>query len=299
MRDYRFKLPSCEIAWYEWGEKDENRHTLMLLHATGFHAQCWRQVVKALPSDQHIIAVDLRGHGRSSNHLVTDWTDVREDIRAFIKALDLSNILGVGHSMGGYASLCVASLLPERYSGLVLIDPVILHPIHYTEPANYGTEPSEHPVSRRRNHWRDWQEMFDAFRCRHPFSLWDPRVLRDYCEFGLAPRGADGKDGFELACPPLVEASVYVNSATRSPHDFLERVTVPTWVVRGYERNFEELAKSGRMDFSASPTWPELAQRLPDGRDFHWQELSHFIPMQAPERVARLIRRFSLELLSK
>ncbi|MCY4324386.1 MAG: hypothetical protein OXD00_12000, partial [Gammaproteobacteria bacterium] len=48
----------------------------------------------------------------------------------------------------------------------------------------------------------------------------------------------------------------------------------------------------GRLDFSASPTWPELAARLPNGKDFYWPELSHFIPMQAPERVAALIGEF-------
>lgn len=298
MQKHRIKLPSCELAWYEWGERQDSLHTVMLLHATGFHAQCWRQVIKPLPRDQHILAVDMRGHGQSSNHPITDWGDIWRDVGALIEALDVRNILGVGHSMGGYVSLSLASMLPGRYEGLILIDPVILDPIHYATPTSYGSEPSEHPVSRRRNQWRDWQEMFDAFSRRHPFCLWDPKVLRDYCEHGLTPRDADGEDGFELACPPLVEASVYVNSATKNPHELLDRVSVPTWVVRGHERDFEELAKSGRMDFSASPTWPELAEHLPDGKDFHWEDLSHFIPMQAPERVAGLILSFLEDMRS-
>ena len=39
----------------------------------------------------------------------------------------------------------------------------------------------------------------------------------------------------------------------------------------------------------ASPTNPWLAQILSKGRDEHWQDVSHFIPMEVPERVARLI----------
>jgi len=43
------------------------------------------------------------------------------------------------------------------------------------------------------------------------------------------------------------------------------------------------------MDFSASPTWPELAAQFPRGQDVHLPELTHFIPMQDPQLVADFI----------
>ena len=281
-----------ELAWYEWGERDptNSRATILMLHATGFHAQCWRQVIAALPPDQHVICLDLPGHGASSNTLQDGWHGVCDQALYFVETLDLDNLVGVGHSMGGYVIFSLTAAETHRYRGSLLIDPVILDPVRYESPMAYGSDPAEHPTARRRNHWRDWQEMFEYFKARHPFSLWDKRVLRDYCEHGLVKRS--DLNGYELACPPLIEASIYVNSATASPLHLFSQVTVPTWVLRGYERDFEEVAKSGRMDFSASPTWPELAERLPNGRDIHWDDLSHFIPMQAPERVAGLIGGF-------
>ena len=50
--------------------------------------------------------------------------------------------------------------------------------------------------------------MFERFHKRPPFDLWQPQVLRDYCEYGLLPDG----DGFVLACPPEIEASIYQHS---------------------------------------------------------------------------------------
>ena len=292
MQAHTLPVASGEIAWYEWGERASAKRpiTLLMLHATGFHAQCWRQVIAALAPDQHVICVDLRGHGASSKTLDGSWEQICGDLRTLTEALDLRNLVGVGHSMGGYVVFDLTATLTERFRGAVLIDPVILDPALYAAPAAYGSDPAEHPTSRRRNQWRDWQEMFEYFKGRHPFSLMDTRVLRNYCEYGLVKR-ADG-DGYELACPPQVEASIYVNSATRNPLELCSQVTVPTWIVRGYERDFEAVAKSGRFDFSASPTWPELGDRLPKGRDLHWAELSHFIPMQAPERVGGLIGEF-------
>ena len=298
-------MDTGELAWYEWGERDHSTGapTLLMLHATGFHAQCWRQVIAALPKDQHVICVDLRGYGASSKKLEGGWDQICDDLERFVRALGLNNLIGVGHSMGGYVIFSLACVLDSRFRGAILIDPVILDPMRYKSPNLYGADAATHPTARRRNQWRGWREMYKNFRGRHPFSLWDQRVLRDYCQYGLVRRadaksaeveraGVTGVNYYELACPPLVEASIYVNSATRSPHHLFPLMTVPTWVVRGYERDFEAVARSGRFDFSASPTWPELASRLPNGRDIHWKELSHFIPMQAPERVAALISAF-------
>ena len=35
MREHRFQLGSGELAWYEWGERGQSAHTVLLLHATG------------------------------------------------------------------------------------------------------------------------------------------------------------------------------------------------------------------------------------------------------------------------
>ena len=297
MEPHRLNLNPGQLAWYEWGERGhpQSPYTLLMLHATGFHAQCWRQVIAALPPDQHIICADLRGHGESSKERHSDWSAFGEDILALVEHLDLHEIVGVGHSMGGYATLTVVSMGPERFRGAILLDPVIVDPALYEDPSMYGNDPREHPAARRRNHWRDWQEMYESFRPRHPFSLWDEQVLRDYCEFGVRPGDTD-KDGYELACPPIVEASIYVNSASKSPYHLLDTITIPTWVVRALERDWAAMRASGRFDFAGSPTWSELAKRLPNGKDFYWSDLTHFMPMQAPERVARLIREFMSDL---
>lgn len=298
MKQHRLALETGELAWYEWGvlNRNESASSLLFLHATGFHAQCWRQVIARLPADQHVICADLRGHGQSSKELHSDWREFSDDIIDLIEHLDLKRIVGVGHSLGGYATLTTLATRPERFSGAILLDPVILNPSTYEHALLHGTDPSDHYTARRRNQWRDWQEMFEAFRSRHPFSLWDERVLRDYCEFGLTPRNGAGETGYELACPPLVEANIYVNSSSRSPLGQLDAIHAPVWVVRGLERDWDEAQRTKKIDLSSSPTWPELAERLSNGRDIYWPELTHYVPMQAPGRVAQLIRSFLSEL---
>ena len=44
------------------------------------------------------------------------------------------------------------------------------------------------------------------------------------------------------------------------------------------------------MDFSLSPTWPEVAACFPQGEDVYLPDYTHFIPMQDPAMTAAFIR---------
>ena len=88
-----------------------------------------------------------------------------------------------------------------------------------------------------------------------------------------------------LACPPYVEASIYLGSAATDIFGQVARVRVPVTVLRARPRNPDRDA----MDFSSSPTFEGLAARFPKGRDVHLPELTHFIPMQDPALAADFI----------
>jgi pimeloyl-ACP methyl ester carboxylesterase len=187
--------------------------------------------------------------------------------------------------MGGHAMVQGCAAEPARFGRLLLVDPVIVDPVLYEQPLANDALPrdvSEHPTSKRNNAWSSWREMFDRLRPRPSFAVWREEVLEDYCRYGLLPN-PDGP-GWMLACPPLVEAAIYTGSVGRDIHDLFGRVDVPVLVLRAERRE-----RTATMDFVASPTWPALAEQFPRGRDVYLPRLTHFIPMQAPELVARCI----------
>jgi len=284
-REHRFQGRHASLCYFEWG--DAGAPPVLLVHATGFHARVWDQTVAALPPGYHVYAVDMRGHGRSERVEPYVWDSFGGDLREFVEYLDLQDAVGVGHSMGGHCVTQVAGTLADRqpFRHLVLVDPVIFEPEAYRENRYRGFDgPEDHPVARRRDHWTDWQEMFDRFRDRKPFCDWRPAALADYCRYGVVP-AADG-DGFELACPPLVEASVYLGNTETDIYALIPRIRIPVAVLRAKPREADE---HGLMDFSKSPTWPAVAAQFPHGRDVYLPELTHFIPFQDPDLVARFI----------
>ena len=163
--EHRFAAANGELCWFECGYPADHRPTLLLLHATGFHARCWDATIAALPTDWHIIALDLRGHGRSYRPAsLSDWLVTADDVVDFVQATCASPVFAVGHSMGGYVAARTAALALENIAGLLLVDPVMMPREFYGDvPQNLDAELADHPVARRRSRWESADQMNRAF----------------------------------------------------------------------------------------------------------------------------------------
>jgi pimeloyl-ACP methyl ester carboxylesterase len=281
--EHHARLNGALLAWFEWRADLAGREpSILLVHATGFHARVWDQMISHMPG-RHIVSLDQRGHGRSEKVRIESWRTVGEDLVAWIDAVGAEGAIGVGHSMGGHAMTHAAANRPAAFARLTLVDPVVADPAGWSSRA-WKTEDlheGQHPTVKRKNHFASPEAMIERFANRSPYSLFEPEALRDYCVHGLLP-APDG-DGYVLACPPEIEASVYMTSRTHPGiYDDIARVQVPVTVLRAQEHSGD----GGAMDFASSPTWPKLAEAFPNGRDVYLPELTHFMPMQAPRIVA-------------
>jgi pimeloyl-ACP methyl ester carboxylesterase len=275
-----------DLCWFEWGAEYNEGETVLLVHATGFHARCWDKTVDSLEG-KHVIALDMRGHGRSDKIAPFNWQMFGEDLVQFVAALDLNNIVGVGHSMGGHCTIQAAARAKNRFDRIVLVDPVVMAPEYYKEQqaehSAWLDDDGVHPVARRKNYFLDAQAMFANFQGRGPYGLWREDVLRDYCDYGIVANTLG--DGFVLACPPEVEAAIYMGSALHDIYEFVRSIDIPAKILRAQQRDPERQ----EMDFSKSPTWVGLAGEFKNGRDVYLPEFTHFIPMEKPDLVARHI----------
>jgi len=265
-----------QIAVWDW---PGGGPPLLFAHATGFHGRCWDRVIARFP-ERRCLAVDARGHGRSSKPAPpVRWRDFGRDLAAVAEHFALEGATGIGHSMGGHATVQCAALRPATYRGLLLVDPTIFPREIYGQPSGDASF-----TLRRKNHWTGPDEMFERFHHRAPFSGWRAEILRDYCDYGLAGHGRS----FVLACPPPVEASIYEAARDHASDIYaeVERVAQPVVVLRA-----GRVRRPDALDLAASPTAPGLAREFARGRDVAIEGASHFIPMEHPERVAEEIAR--------
>jgi pimeloyl-ACP methyl ester carboxylesterase len=273
-----YPVNGIDLAVHQWASSGGGV-PLVFAHATGFHGRVFDAIIEAFP-DHPAFAIDLRGHGQSGGGPIEDWRIVARDVADFLEQAGISGAVGIGHSMGAHTLVQVAADNPGRFARLVLFDPVILAPEFYAPAGALYTPDNPHPAIRRKRDFASAEAMIERFAGRDPYNLFDPRVFADYCRFGLVP--AASGEGMELACAPEVEASVYASSRSNGAViEAAKRVDIPVLVVRAQMTDLQ--------DFKSSPTWPELAQVLPQGADLYRPDMTHFHPFQDPADAARII----------
>ncbi|WP_309645125.1 alpha/beta hydrolase [Phenylobacterium sp.] len=264
------------MAGFEIGPSDRPID-IVFVHANGFNAATYRSILAPLGDSLRVLAVDQRGHGRSTLPAESEgrgsWYDLRDDLLALLATLDLRDMILSGHSMGGAAGVLAQALAPERVKSLVLFDPVVIPPTSGADVAT--TSPLVAGALRRRAVFPGREAVIAAYSGRGAFATWTPRMLADYVAEGFVDR-PDGQ--VELACAPAWEASNF----TSHQHDTLgafEAARVPIRILRA------EHASTCRDH-------PRLAALEAAGR-IAMETIagtSHFLPMERPDLVQAALR---------
>jgi pimeloyl-ACP methyl ester carboxylesterase len=274
----RTRVNGVELAWFERGVPRPDEPSLVFVHATGFHGRVWDRIIEAF-ADHHSIALELRGHGRSEKTAMASWLTAGEDVAAFASELELSNAIGVGHALGAHA-LVDAAPRTDAFARLVLLDPTIGAPDSDADLLQTGQLQSTTAGLRVFDSSTD---MADHLLKLGTFDLFNPRVLADYCIWGLEQTGP-GR--FELACPPALEAALHARARTYAGiHESVHATTLPVLILRARH----PAANSDPGTVVPSPTWPGLVAAFANAREIHYPQTSHYIPMEMPDEVIRVI----------
>jgi pimeloyl-ACP methyl ester carboxylesterase len=280
---HKIRVNGVELAYFERGAPRSDRPTLLFVHCTGYHARVWDRIIESF-AGYHVLALEQRGHGRSEKRRIEHWRVFGEDMSAFVRTLELARIIGIGHSMGGH-SMVDAAAKSGAFEGLVVIDPVIGAPDSYLDPQPVAAfEGGVHPAAKRKNSFSSPQDMAERLLQKGAYGHFERRMLDDYCKHGLVQTEAGD---YQLACPPEVEASVYMAARSNGAiYDSVRSLDIPVLVLRAQLPPADRTA----MDFAWSPTWPELVNEFKHGREIHYADCTHFIPMQIPDEVVRVLQ---------
>lgn len=246
---------------------------IVFLHANGFNARTYRTILAPLGRDLRILAVDQRGHGRSTLPADTagrtSWEGLRDDLLALLSDLDLKDVVLAGHSMGGTVCVLAQALAPERVKSLALFDPVVMSS-GGVDPEAVANSPLVQGALRRRAVFPSRAAAEAAYAGRGAFRTWTPEMVADYVADGFRER-PDGQ--VELACLPEWEASNFRSHAHDTWAAF-EQARAPIRLLRAEEGSttrddpkLEALVAAGRIRLETIPG------------------TSHFLPMERPDIV--------------
>jgi lipase len=103
----------------------ESGRPVVALHGLTGHAERYRQLAEVALPRRRVVALDLRGHGRST--WLPPWGVAQhvEDLIETAAGLGLSGAAWVGHSFGGRLVAELAAVRPELVERAVLLDPAL------------------------------------------------------------------------------------------------------------------------------------------------------------------------------
>lgn len=111
---------NVQLEVLDWGG---DGRPVVLLAGLGNTAHVYDEFAPELAGDYHVYGITRRGFGASS------WPDsgytverLAEDVRKVTEALDLAEVVLVGHSVAGRAMTHLASRSVERVAGLIYLD---------------------------------------------------------------------------------------------------------------------------------------------------------------------------------
>lgn len=276
--------PEGRIHYLDWGGDGLQAH---FLHGNGFCAGTYTPFIQYLVDDLHILASDVRGHGSSDPPLVErvlHWDIFAEDLKMLIEQKLSPPVIGIGHSLGAVTTYIAAAQYPHLFSGIVLIDPVILprRLLWLIAVLNLlglrGIIPLAKMARRRRRIFKGKQEALRLFAAgRGIFKNWSEEFVHAYLKCGLLEK--DEKTAI-LKCDPELEAQIF-ESIPLNVWGYAKRIKCPMLAIRG------ELS-----DIFFADAGERLKGILADYELQTIPHSGHFPPMEKPQESANLILDF-------
>jgi pimeloyl-ACP methyl ester carboxylesterase len=130
---------------------------VVFLHGYTGSSQDWANQIAALGWMYKVVALDLRGHGKSAapsreeEYSVQIFTD---DVFALLRMLNIKQCCLVGHSLGGFIALQFALEHPGMLAALVLVD---------TSSGEFARDPNYAELRQRLDELARSQSMEAAF----------------------------------------------------------------------------------------------------------------------------------------
>jgi pimeloyl-ACP methyl ester carboxylesterase len=115
----KISIANEKIAFTDEGSGEK---TLVFIHGLSSNLKSWYKNVSALKADYRCIALDLPGYGKSTKNSTTySLKDYAGFLNSFIEIKTLTNVVLLGHSMGGQVAVITVLDAPENFINLVIV----------------------------------------------------------------------------------------------------------------------------------------------------------------------------------
>ncbi len=260
-----FDNDGCQLHYEDYG----HGAPLLLVHGLGSSTRDWEYQIPALAQHYRVIALDVRGHGRSDKprgaYRIADFAD---DVAALIEYLQLPPVHLVGISMGGMIGFQLGVDRPELLRSLTIV--------------NSGPEVKAKSPG-------DWLEIAKRWTLARVLSL--ETIAKALAKLLFPkPEQAELRRKVEERWPQndkhayLASLDAIIGWGVR---ERLQRITCPTLVI------------SADRDYTPVERKREYVAEMPNARLLVIENSRHATPLDQPERFNSALLAFLGETANK
>jgi pimeloyl-ACP methyl ester carboxylesterase len=265
-----------QIPFVDFGGEGETIH---FAHANGFPPETYNSLIENLKPNHRVVSMNLRPLWPESDYRkFKNWATIGDDLIKFLDQEGLKNVVGMGHSFGGIATVIAASKRPDLFSKLVLIEPVVLPDWVYlmTKLFPKSIIKKLNPIVKstlgRTDKWESREAAFNQFRTKNLFIDIADKQLWDYVNAGTSEENGT----FSLSYSKEWEAQVYMTFS--NPWVFFKKLQTPYLALRG------ETSTTVRDE-----TWAKWQKLKGANTLIQFDNLGHLLPLEKPDELAQTI----------
>jgi non-heme chloroperoxidase len=260
-----FNLDATTQLYYE----DQGQGLpVLFIHGLWCSSRAFKMQLSHFSQRYRAIALDLRGHGRSSHvHVGHTVANYARDVRAFMKDLEVRDAVLVGHSMGALVIWdYIKQFGVENIKATVVID---------QPPSDFK--------------WPDWPSgVFDFLTlCQMMAIIQTHRASMVKEAIPLQFKDMPGEENFNMIfedmtrIPESIACVIFFNEAVQDYREMLHSVAVPTL-----------LCFSGDEKFIPAGGREHLQKNLPNARLVIFENSGHFLILEEPDRFNEAVDKF-------
>ena len=289
---------------------------ILLLHCNGINCLAYEAFVKQLvvSCNCRVVTFDQRGHGKSEfikrkeDEVLNDDDDKTWSWKTFVR--DAEMVLesvqredrkreggwksssapkwhAVGHSLGGFALLCLEATNPGTFTSILTYEPIFaLESTKYPRMRAYAAPDASLQVNarKRKRTFTSFEDAFASYRKGFLGKVMDERSLRGYVFDGGFRKVDDSSGAVALTCEPEIEARIYESgeedvNALQFIEERIDTTKCPITIAIGG-------ATKKAYAYGVGKT---VAERIRGARLLEFGLLGHFGPLSAPEVFANAV----------
>lgn len=216
----------------------QGKQTIVFVHGYGCDQNMWRFVAPQFQSDHRIVHFDLTGMGQS-DLAAYDFSAYRtlhrhaKDMVDILEALNVTDCVAVGHSVGGTIASLAAYQAPARIKGLALVSPSPFFMNDGAYTGGFDRETLDGLVDLMEQNFFGWTEEVTPIiggdatvsdELSQSFCRTDPDIAK---HFGRVTFLSDHREDMKNVTTPAI--------IIQCRNDLLAPVSVGTWLVENMQ----------------------------------------------------------------